>query len=539
MEPQNYVVRIFGETTAGKDYHGTGFLLNPDAAVATCWHVVKDNKHIFVKLPFSQEWLCEVFAHQEDEDIAILKPKIQLHSETGYAMLHPGWFGRDKIGVQVDLYGYSNAPNVADSALRFKCTISGVSPRYGLIMLDGTVNKGDSGGPILNSDGDVIGMANFNDKERPGQAMARPISRLCKLLAEKELAFGAKVGSGKLAERAFTSLKNLLNDPPVHTAAQPYRDIFEKASKQISTLHAYKRVHDLLFRVERGCYNTLLIDVREFPHHEKAQDKLIAHLNILRIFLADADGLAGLDVERRDKIEMVRNQLKKAYDALHEAERLLTLDPFNRALIIFEHLLSPEQSNFNVLLNEVARYLDMKSLVGAMQSLRETISGTNLPVDTVVNFKLGVDDLDQLEKDLDQRTKEHDNWQQLDSFLRTFNSNSPELLSKIEALWEILITYVAKACNPPELKHCTADDSTSDWVDLVIEDDTTDKAALILRNMKKARKKRDLTAARRDFGSLVQHTGDSLDDMDRKLLGVCERITKVKDSLRNLAENLR
>src|SRR5690349_14204692 len=156
MDPEKYVVRIFGKTTEDKDYNGTGFLLNPDANVATCWHVVRDNKHIFVKLPHTQEWLCEVLAHHEDEDIAILKPKIQLQNETEYATLHPGWFGRDKIGVDVDLYGYSNATNVADSALRFKCTISGVSPRYGLIMLDGTVNKGDSGGPILNSEGDVI-----------------------------------------------------------------------------------------------------------------------------------------------------------------------------------------------------------------------------------------------------------------------------------------------------------------------------------------------------------------------------------------------
>jgi hypothetical protein len=538
MESPKYVVRVFGKTTTGKEYNGTGFLLNEKGDVATCWHVVRDAAHIFVKLRYTQEWLYDVFDKRENDDVVILKPLVEPLDETPFATLHPDWFGRDKRGQEVDLWGYSNADNNPDSALQLKCTIGGVSNRYGLIVLVGAVNAGDSGGPIINTGGDVIGIANFKDTERDGQAMARPISRLCKLLTEKELTFGAKVGSGKLAERAFTSLNNLLKDPPVHTAAQPYRDIFEKASQQISTLHAYKRVHDLLFRVERGCYNTLLIDKRDFPHHEQAQDKISAHLSILNIFVTDAEALASLEVERREKIEMVRNQLKKAHDALHQAEQLLSPQSYNRALIIFEHLLSPQQSNFSVLLNEVARYLDMKGLVAAMQSLQGTISGANLPPITVDHFQLGVEDLDQLEKDLDQRRKEHDNWQQFDSFLRTFNSNSPELLSEIEALWEILLSYVVKACDPPEARHTMAD-STSDWVDLVTEDSMADKAVLILKDLKKARKRLDLTAARRDFGSLVQHTGDSLDNMDRKLLGVCERITKVKDSLRILAENLR
>ena len=238
MESPNYVVRVFGKTTKSQDYNGTGFLLNSNGDVATCWHVVRDADHIFVKLPYTQKWVYDVLDHRESEDVAILKPRVAPQVKTAYATLHPDWFERDKIGREVELYGYSNADNNPDSALQFPLSISGVSNRYGLIMLTGAVNPGDSGGPIINSDGDVIGIANFKDTERDGQAMARPISRLCKLLDERKLTFGAKVGSGKLAGQAFTSLNNLLSERTIRDAVVAYGGIFAKASQQISTLNA-------------------------------------------------------------------------------------------------------------------------------------------------------------------------------------------------------------------------------------------------------------------------------------------------------------
>lgn len=540
MESPNYVVRVFGKTTNGQDYNGTGFLLNSNGEVATCWHVVRDADHIFVKLPYTDKWRYDVFEHRENEDVAVLKPHVPPPVKTSYATLHPDWFERDKIGREVDLFGYSNAANNPDSALQLRCTISGVSNRYGLIMLVGAVNPGDSGGPIINSDGDVIGIANFKDTERDGQAMARPISRLCKLLTEKALTFGAKAGSGKLAGRAFTSLNDLLSDDDIHGAVYAFGGTFEKASRQISTLHAYKKVHDLLYKVEFGCYNSLVIDAREFPQHEHARDKLSIHVNNLRRYVVDAEEIASEALERRNRIEKVRDQLKEAYAALHEAETLLKVAACNDALYLLRHLLSGAQSSFNMLLNEVASELEMDRLAEAMESLRDRLSKMELPSNVVDNLQLGTGDLVQLGNELQQRTHEHDNWQQLDDALRGCNRNSSNLLSEIEAFWRILISYVAKACDLPEVRVAGATvDDRSDWVDLLTADSTTATAAMILRDLKKALRLRDLTLARRHFGSLLQESADQLDRVDKKLLRVCEKITEFKDPLRTLVENLK
>lgn len=532
----NYIVRIFGKTKAGQDYNGTGFLVNSNGDVATCWHVVREADYIYVKLPYTQKWRYDVFEYREREDVAILKLHVPPMHETAYATLHPDWFERNKIGREVDLYGYSNADNNADSALRLKCTISGMSNEYGLIMLVGAVNPGDSGGPILNSDGDVIGMANFKDTERDGQAMARPISRLCKLLTEKELTFGAKVGSGKLAGRAITSFNDVMNDHRVRDAfVDEYGSIVKESSQRISTLHAYKEVHDLLYYVEVG-YNSMVFDALDFPHHPLARVKMKMHLDNLRRHVTNAEEIASEVDECRDRIDRVRYQLKEAYAALNDANLHSSVSSYNNALYLLQNLMVRAQSNFNSLINQVAGHLKLNRLTEAMQ---QTISGIDLPPNVMENLQLGIYDLAQLETELHRRTTEHDKWQQLDDTLRSFNRNSPNLLSEIEAFWRILISDVAKAIDPPEARGAAKDDKRSDWVDYIIPESTTDPIALILRDLKKALKQRDLTSARNHLESLFQYTTERLDAVDKKLRRVCEKITEVKDPLRTLVENLR
>jgi hypothetical protein len=525
INPKEYVVRIFGPTRDGDTYNGTGFLLNSDGHVATCWHVVEEADEIFVKLPHMSEWIYDVLDRREREDIAVLVARVQPELKTPYATLHPEWFERAKVGKTVEMYGYSDADNV-DMALRCKCNISGISNQHGLIMLDGHVNPGDSGGPILNLDGDVIGMANYKDS-REGHAMARPISRLHKFLIDIDLTFGVR-GSGKFAKRAIDSLVGLMDDQRVRSAVVPYSAIFEKSSEQISTLHAYKKVHDLLYKVE-GCYNMMVIDARDFPHHELAREKMSIHLDNLKIYLSSAEEIASGAIERRDRIEKVRNQLREVCNSLEKAEQLLDLAPCSRALYLLNQLLSRTQSTFNVLLNETARELHIASLVAALQTLQEVLSGMQLPSTTVQEFQLGINELAELGQNLQEGTTEHDNWQQLDDELRGINRNSSDLLSEIEVFWPTLNSYVEIICNPPATGGTVATPKITKVIDPIMQETTNIKTALDLR---------DLARVRRHLGSLRQRAADRFDRVDQKLLQICEKITKVKYPLQTLVNNL-
>ena len=530
IEPGRYVVRIFGKTEDGQSYNGTGFLLNPAGYVATCWHVVEKAAEVFVKLPYEKAWAYDLFDKREQDDVAVLEPQVAPGLETFHATLHLDWFETDKISSKVDVWGYSN-PNV-DVPLQCKCTISGVTNQYGLIMLDGHVNEGDSGGPVINDAGHVIGITNYKDTKRQGQAMARPISRLHKILAEKKIRFGARVGSGNFAEAALNSLLGLMKEQEVLEAVKLYGSIFEKSSGQISTLHAYKKVHDLLYNVEFVCFNSIELDARNFPDEESAREKMRIHLSQLRKHVSDADDIVNEGVERRERIVKVRNQLQEARDALQQAEWEQDVAHCNRALKFLRILLaSRAQSNFNLFLNEAAKVLNMQGLVEAMQSVQRVISQAKVPSGTAEEFQLGVDDLAELGGDLEARTKEHDDWQQVDDVLRAINRNSPDLLSDMEVYLPLLMSEIELVCDltPPEAASAVAARTGSQWTTHIAQETARLQEALNLENV---------TRVRHHFGSLHQHAAERFDRVDKKLLQVCGRIGKVKDPLRTLVEKL-
>jgi hypothetical protein len=528
MVRAKYVVQVFGKKRNGGRYHGTGFLLNPRGDVATCWHVVEDARDIFVKLPYMDKWTYQVFAKRKREDIAVLQIKVPPGEKTAYATLHPDWFSTDKIGAHVRMFGYADRRNT-QFANQKNFNVSNVMNLYGLIVVHGDVNKGDSGGPVLNGAGHVIGIATYGSDLR-GHAMVRPISRLCELLKKKRIPFGRPRGTGHFAKQAINSLPALMRKQEVRKAVQKYGSIFEKSSRQISILYAYKKVHDLLHEMEFGCYNSMVQDARRFPHQQSARDNMRSYLVRLGDHLSNADHIVNDDIEGDKRVLTVRDQLKKAYQALQRADRGRDIKHCKSAIELLGLLISWAQSSFNADLNRVARELDIDNLVAAMQSVHKVILRAKLSRASVDKFGLGVGDLAALARDLHMRTMEHDQWQQMDNVLRVMDRKSSNLLSKMEIHWPIIVSEIEAVCSlAPAAAKRGETVTASSWSALIKQE---------TRSLKKALTSRDLRKARLHFGSLHQHAAERFDSVDKKLLWLCEKITKMKNPLRTLVENL-
>jgi serine protease Do len=54
-------------------------------------------------------------------------------------------------------------------------------PNEGYIQIDAAINQGNSGGPVLNSWGEVIGISTFRIKDRPGLNFAISSLKLSQL----------------------------------------------------------------------------------------------------------------------------------------------------------------------------------------------------------------------------------------------------------------------------------------------------------------------------------------------------------------------
>jgi len=144
---------------------GTGFIITDDGYIVTNAHVVFDEEYnagkaIEVSVLFSDETEHEanIIAYDTETDIAVLKV-----DETGLKPAELGDSDELRVGELViavgnplgfDLFGTVTSGIV--SALNRKIDINEKNMK--LIQTDAAVNNGNSGGPLLNSCGQVIGI---------------------------------------------------------------------------------------------------------------------------------------------------------------------------------------------------------------------------------------------------------------------------------------------------------------------------------------------------------------------------------------------
>jgi Trypsin-like peptidase domain/NB-ARC domain len=194
LKPPLYVVRITGDGD-GVAASGTGFVVTERGHVATCLHVARPAgcaeplARLKVSLPYpaEQPYAYKVIAFSEADDLALLESLVPLDFPLPQPMLHEDWARDTLVGSAVTAWGYSAAEHYT-RAQRFDARVSGLAGAHGRIGLAIDLNPGDSGGPVLDGERQVIGIAQARDRARAGQAMAIPVSLLRELLQRQGLA---------------------------------------------------------------------------------------------------------------------------------------------------------------------------------------------------------------------------------------------------------------------------------------------------------------------------------------------------------------
>lgn len=156
------VVLIYGRNSDGYRY-GTGFFLREDGYIATNAHVVDGYSDITVTLFSGEKKKASVVTQSDADDLALLRI-----SGTGYPTVRIGKSSAARIG---DLAVVIGNPAGADapwtttqgilSAVNRKISVEGKdgsAKEIPMLQTDATVNKGNSGGPLCNQNGEVIGI---------------------------------------------------------------------------------------------------------------------------------------------------------------------------------------------------------------------------------------------------------------------------------------------------------------------------------------------------------------------------------------------
>jgi serine protease Do len=135
---------------------GSGFILSSDGTILTNAHVVDGASTVTVKLTDKREFRAKVLGVDKQSDVAVLKI-----DATGLPTVKIGDPSKSKVGQWVvaigSPYGFDNTvtSGIISAKSRSLPDESNYTP---FIQTDVPVNPGNSGGPLFNLNGEVIGI---------------------------------------------------------------------------------------------------------------------------------------------------------------------------------------------------------------------------------------------------------------------------------------------------------------------------------------------------------------------------------------------
>jgi len=143
---------------------GSGFLISNNGIIVTNHHVVDNSKNIKAYFPSHKKtYSCKILIEGKDDDIAILRLDNFKYSDISNKPI-PYSIGNRKsidLGKKVYTLGYPLSDilgddiKISDGLITSK---SGINNDYSRMQIDNPIQPGNSGGPLFNHDGELVGI---------------------------------------------------------------------------------------------------------------------------------------------------------------------------------------------------------------------------------------------------------------------------------------------------------------------------------------------------------------------------------------------
>jgi serine protease Do len=153
---------------------GSGFIMSKDGYILTNNHVVEDADQIKVKLAGGKEFDGKIVGRDPKTDLALVKI-------VGDSDLQPLKLGNSddlKVGNWVVAVGspFGLEQTVTAGIVSAKGRVIGSGPYDNFIQTDASINPGNSGGPLINLQGEVVGINTAIIASGQGIGFAIPIN---------------------------------------------------------------------------------------------------------------------------------------------------------------------------------------------------------------------------------------------------------------------------------------------------------------------------------------------------------------------------
>jgi S1-C subfamily serine protease len=165
VEPSVVLIQTKASGGTGKPVRdsglGSGVVVNIDGDILTSLHVIADATEIELTFADGTTSSADVVVRQPENDIAVVRATRPPANLVPATLGNPGALRQGSeayaLGSPFGLAGSVSAGVVSGLDRSFKMPNSD-QVLHGLIQIDAAVNPGNSGGPLVNREGDVVGI---------------------------------------------------------------------------------------------------------------------------------------------------------------------------------------------------------------------------------------------------------------------------------------------------------------------------------------------------------------------------------------------
>ncbi len=156
---QDFFRKFFDDQNPGQfrqDSLGSGFIFDAEGYIVTNNHVIAGADEVQVKLKNGIEFDAEIVGTDAATDLALIKIK----PDQNLPVLTLGDSDQLKVGQWVIAIGnpFGLEHTVTSGIISAKGRLIGAGPYDDFIQTDASINPGNSGGPLINMNGEVVGI---------------------------------------------------------------------------------------------------------------------------------------------------------------------------------------------------------------------------------------------------------------------------------------------------------------------------------------------------------------------------------------------
>jgi hypothetical protein len=353
-------------------------------------------------------------------------------------------------------------------------------------------------------------------------------------LAEMKAGPGAQSNTNEIIH-AFEKLSKLIRtNNSANKAVQIYSNIFQEALAEFEVIADYKSMHDTLHQLQLVWTDiTHLLDL--LPTHPVMRMTVMNYSPLLENTINKLNEIQAREaVEKSEKewIDVLATAQKEFDTALNEENRAAIEADFHK----IKNQVSTRLSLLNTNLKKAISLLQLKRLIKAMRELFLVLEGLDVPQLAsmqIEQYKKGVQEMSVLDEELTKLIIQHDEWQQMDSMLRTFGemlgeNADPELRNAVSEATKLtylnLILNIIETKIYPLLKAKPTKSST--------------KLTKAVEQLKAAIDKKDTDMAEDLFVTYRDQAWHYFFDLDAEMKAKCDELKKIGDKLRKVNDDL-